>query len=112
MEIKELERAAKKFEEDAKKLREAAQILSRAGAPETADYNGTRADQLAKFIEKHGGAAERKLIIAESGIPAGTVASLLGSKKKFEKDRRGFWHPKQRVKRKEQAEVTAETVPA
>ncbi len=97
MHAKELSNTAAKLESDAKKLREAAEIMNRQNKSDPVPYSGTRAEQLAKFLEGHGGGATRTEIVLESGIPPGTVASLLGSKKKFAKDSKGFWHPKKHV---------------
>ncbi len=94
MSTKDMIRAAEHLEADAKKLREAADIIEHSVRFEPSAQNGTRAEQLASFIESRGGQATRTEIISESGIPAGTIASLLGSKKKFTKDARDFWHVK------------------
>ncbi len=94
MSTKEMLAAAEKLEVDAKKIREAVDIVEHTVRFDPCPFEGTRAEQLAAFIEKNNGHATRQEIIAGSGIPAGTVASLLGSKKKFTKDQRGFWHVK------------------
>lgn len=94
MSTKEMVKTAEKLELDAKKLREAADIMQHNIRFEPSTFDGTRAEQLAAFIEKHGGKATRTEIVEESGIPPGTVASLLGTGKKFEKDKSGFWHSK------------------
>ncbi len=85
--------AAAKLEEDAAKLKGAAAVLT-YGEPEPEPYDGTRAEQLADYIEKHGGAVPRLEIVKKSGIPPGTIASLLGHKKKFCQDDHGYWHVK------------------
>lgn len=94
MSTKDMIRAATRMEEDARKLREAADILDHSVRFEPQETHGTRADQLVAFIEKRGGKATRTEIVRESGVPTGTVASLLGSKKKFVKDAKDFWHVK------------------
>ena len=104
MSTKDMIRTATRMEEDAKKLREAADILEHSVRFEPQETHGTRAEQLAQFIDKCGGKATRTEIVQQSGVPAGTIASLLGSKKKFVKDNRDFWH----VRPKSQ-EVPAET---
>ncbi len=91
---KEMLSAAEKLEIDARKIREAIDIVEHTVRPDQSSFEGTRAEQLEAFIAKNGGHATRPQIIAKSGIPPGTVASLLGSKKKFSKDTRGFWHVK------------------
>lgn len=91
---KELIREAEMLESQAKTLRAAASVISNHPHLNTASNTQTRAEQLKQFINDHGGAATRQEIIAGAGIPAGTVASLLGSKKKFRKDQRGFWNIK------------------
>ena len=93
MNSKELLKAAVKLESDAKKLRDAAAVIG-PNLNEPIPYSGTRAQQLEDFIAKKGGGASRLEILEESGIPAGTVASLLGSHKKFVKDKGGVWHSK------------------
>lgn len=70
---------------EAEKLREAAQALNHklVTEPEIVLPDGTRKEQLATIIQQLGGEATRSEInaIAEkSGIPLGTIASLLGSK--------------------------------
>ncbi len=100
---KQLLATAIRLESDAKKLREAADILSHGSKIEPEPYNGTRAEQLAAFIAKHNGSgASRTEILAESGIPTGTVASLLGSGKRFHKDANGHWHVRKSSKSAEQ----------
>ncbi len=94
MNTKELTQAANKLEHDAVTLREAADILDHAGKEEAPPYQGTRAEQLAAFLASRGNRATRTEIITSSGIPPGTIASLLGTKKKFQKDNHGYWHPK------------------
>ncbi len=94
----DLDSQASHFEEAAKKLREAAAVL-RGGVSEY-DGNGhlkTRAETLAEFISRKGGSATRQEIIREAGIPAGTVASLLGTKKRFHKDEMNKWHVKSQM---------------
>ncbi len=90
---KKLLDAAAALERDAEKLRGAAAVLNHVHH-EPIPYEGTRAEQLAKFIIERGGKASRPEIVRESGIPPGTVASLLGTKKKFEKDDNDLWHIK------------------
>ncbi len=108
MKTTELVKTAEKLEQDAKKLREAAEILSHTTpVVEKQEYSGTRAEQLTAFLASCGGGATRPQIVDKSGIPAGTIASLLGSGKKFDKDKRGFWHPKQRVVEKQPVEQVA-----
>ncbi len=92
-EAQELDRDAQALAEAAKQLRVAAGIL---GCEDPKPFDGTRAEQLAQFIQRRGGSATRTEIVRDSGIPAGTVASLLGSKKKFEKDSTEKWHIKNR----------------
>ncbi len=94
MSTKDMIRAATRMEEDAKKLREAADILDHAVRFEPVETHGTRAEQLAAFIEQRGGKATRTEIVRDSGVPPGTIASLLGSTKKFVKDKSDFWHVK------------------
>lgn len=108
MSTKEILKTADKFEADARKLREAAEILAHSTSGEIKPYSGTRAEQLAAFIQEHGGAATRTEIVEESGIPPGTVASLLGTGKRFAKDHRGYWKPKPKPA---QAEVMAPEMP-
>ncbi len=90
---------AAKLERDAEKLRAAVAVMNSVHH-EPIPFNGTRAEQLATFIAEKGGGATRTEIVRESGIPPGTVASLLGTKKKFEKDQNDIWH----IKNKELAE--------
>ncbi len=91
---KDMIRAAAKLEDDAKKLREAAAIMEHTPLVEATDQAGTKAEQLAAFIAAQGGGATRTQIVHGSGIKPGTIASLLGTKKKFQKDGRGYWHVK------------------
>lgn len=94
MNTKEMVKTAERLEEDAKKLREAADILEHNIRFEPSAYNGTRAEQLESFIREHGGAVTRTEIVKNSGIPHGTIASLLGSNKRFFKDAKDNWHIK------------------
>ncbi len=91
--VHELEQQAQWHEEVASKMRETAEVVKRGIG--VADANGeskTMADRLAEFLEKRGGAATRQEIVKRSGIKSGTIASLLGSKKRFHKDDLGKWH--------------------
>lgn len=87
-------KTAEKLEEDARKLREAADILEHNISFEPSVYNGTRAEQLEEFIAKRGGKVTRTEIVKHSGIPHGTIASLLGTGKRFVRDSNDNWHVK------------------
>ena len=114
---KDLINAAARREVEARKLREAAEILGYTNstsqvvkhekqASRAKPFNGTRAEQLKDYLHgKHGGGATRQEILAESGIPAGTVASLLGFSKKFIKDRHDHWHIRGTAYLRQQAEA-------
>ncbi len=96
---KELLALAVRLESDARKLRDAAEVLGHGSKIEAEPYNGTRAEQLAAFIARHNGSgASRTEILQESGIPTGTVASLLGSGKRFKKDANGNWHVREQAR--------------
>lgn len=100
MNSKDLIVEAERMEQNARKLRDAADVLGNIAPATTLSRNvvpnnsRTRAEHLAEFIAKHGGAATRQEIVRESGIKPGTIASLLGSKKRFRKDAHGKWHIK------------------
>lgn len=88
------------MEQNARKLRDAADVLGNTTPAATLSRNAvpnnsrTRAEYLADFICRNGGAASRQEIVRESGLKPGTIASLLGSKKRFRKDAHGKWHIK------------------
>ncbi len=115
---KDLIGTAAKFEADAQKLREAAAILDYSNGtghgpgkqqtPQAKPFDGTRAEQLKDYLKRRGGAATRQEILGESGIPAGTVASLLGFSKKFIKDRHERWHVRGTAYLKQQADAVKE----
>lgn len=99
MNSKDLIQEAERMEQNARKLRDAADVLGSinrltSAAQSMPNNSRTRAEHLAEFIAKHGGAATRQEIVRESGIKPGTIASLLGSKKRFRKDAHGKWHIK------------------
>jgi hypothetical protein len=92
---KELYAQAAILEGHAKVLREAASFMERAiriswgnGAA-----HRTQTERLMEFLNTRHGATRRQMR-EESGLPEGTIASLLGARKRFAVDKKTMlWHP-------------------
>ncbi len=90
----DLEATAAAYEQAAKKLREAAEILRNGPVATSPSSNGmTRLDQLKQWLREHG-PAPRSMILERIDMPHGTVASLL-TKKNFNQDNEGRWKMKE-----------------
>lgn len=91
---KELYDRAALLEEQARLLRKAANVMERASHLHlVSDPGKTQAEKLTEFLETRHGATRREMR-EESGLPEGTIASLLGARKQFAVDKKTMrWHP-------------------